>query len=179
MDRINLTGVSGSGKTTLARRLAQQLDMPHVELDALFWGPNWTETPAPIFRPRVDRALSGPRWVADGNYTSHARDLIWSRADTVLWLDYSLPVILVRLTRRTIGRAAAREELWSGNREQWRSVLFSRHSLLLWAVQSYPVRRREMRELVQRPEYAHLCVVQFRTPRETDKWLSNLCGKSK
>ena len=32
-----------SGKTSLARRLAAELNVPHVELDALHHGPNWDQ----------------------------------------------------------------------------------------------------------------------------------------
>jgi len=35
MQRISVVGTSGSGKTTVARRIAEALGFPHVELDAL------------------------------------------------------------------------------------------------------------------------------------------------
>src|SRR4051812_23251994 len=102
--RINVVGTSGSGKTTMARDLAGILGVPHVELDALHWGPNWTEEPDEVFRERVDTLLVGDGWTTDGNYRT-VRDIVWGRADTVVWLDYSLPLILWRLSRRTFGRA--------------------------------------------------------------------------
>jgi adenylate kinase family enzyme len=37
MRRVAVIGGTGSGKTTVSRRLAQRLDVQHVELDALFW----------------------------------------------------------------------------------------------------------------------------------------------
>jgi adenylate kinase family enzyme len=40
--RVSILGTSGSGKTTLARRLAAALDLPHLELDAVFHQPGWT-----------------------------------------------------------------------------------------------------------------------------------------
>jgi adenylate kinase family enzyme len=43
MRRIHVVGTSGSGKTTLARQIAERLDIPHVELDALHWEPHWTK----------------------------------------------------------------------------------------------------------------------------------------
>jgi len=43
MRRIAVTGTSGSGKSTVARILGARLGLPVVELDALFWGPAWTE----------------------------------------------------------------------------------------------------------------------------------------
>jgi hypothetical protein len=97
--RIAIVGSTGSGKTTLAQQLAQALHLPHVELDALYWGPGWTETPRDEFRQRVRSALDGSSWVTDGNY-GKARDIIWERATDLIWLDYSLPLIWSRLFRR-------------------------------------------------------------------------------
>jgi adenylate kinase family enzyme len=155
----------------LARRLARLLGLPHVELDALHWGPNWTLPSIPVFRGRVAQALSGDRWVVDGNY-GRARDIVWSRADTVVWLDYALPVIMGRLLWRTLQRVLTREELWSGNRERLWNQFFSRESLLLWALQTYGRRRRQYPLLFDQPEHAHLTVVRLRSPRAADAWLS-------
>src|SRR4051812_15248546 len=88
--RIVVIGTSGSGKTTLARRLAAKLGSPHVEIDALNWGPNWTAATAEQLRAKVEQALAGDGWVVDGNY-SRVRSYIWSRATTLVWLDYPLP----------------------------------------------------------------------------------------
>ncbi len=136
-----VVGVTGSGKTTTSARLASILGVPHIELDALHWQPNWVMMETEAFRQLVIQALSGPAWVTDGNYRK-ARDLIWARATTMVWLDYSLPVILWQLTRRTLKRIITREELWNGNRETWRGAFFSKDSLFLWALQSYPRQRQ-------------------------------------
>src|SRR5215213_5524259 len=85
--RIVVVGTSGSGKTTLARELAQRCSLPHIEMDALHWGPNWTEAPIEVFRQRVELALEAPGWVVDGNY-SKLRNLVWRRAELIVWLDY-------------------------------------------------------------------------------------------
>lgn len=98
--RISVVGTSGSGKTTLARQISQQLAIPHIELDAIYHQPNWTETPLEIFRQRVEESLNSESWVVDGNY-SKVRDIVWSRADTVVWLDYTLPLIMKRVVWRT------------------------------------------------------------------------------
>jgi adenylate kinase family enzyme len=171
--RLVVVGASGSGKTTLARDVARRLDLPHVELDALHWGPNWTESPLPIFRERVERALGGERWVADGNY-SRVRDVTWNRADTLVWLDYSLVLVMYRLITRTLGRALSREELWNDNREPLWEPFFSRKSLWLWALQQHPRHRRQYPELLSRAEFQHLDIVRLRTPRAPRSWLTGL-----
>ena len=171
--RFAVIGTTGSGKTTLARELARRLGYPHIELDALHWEPNWTETPRDVFRARVDAALCGETWVVDGNY-GKARDIVWSRADTIVWMDYSLPVIFWRLWWRTLKRIVTREELWGGNRENTRNAFFSRDSLFLWVLTSRPRHRRDYPLLLQKQEYAHLKLIRLRSPREADRWLAEL-----
>jgi adenylate kinase family enzyme len=168
--RIAVVGTTGSGKTTTATRLAAVLGCRHVELDALHWEPNWVEAPLDVFRQRVKRALAGDAWVVDGNY-SEVRDIVWGRADTVVWLDFALPVILLRLVRRTIRRVATREELWNGNRERFWAQFLSRESLFLYALKTYRSRRRTYAALGRQPAYGHLEMIRLRSPREAEEWL--------
>ncbi len=88
MQRISIIGTSGSGKTTLAREISQRLAISYVELDKLHWEPNWVEVPNHVMRERVSQAVSGNTWVVDGNLNSQERDIVWGKADTVVWLDY-------------------------------------------------------------------------------------------
>ncbi|GAB4480100.1 MAG: hypothetical protein Kow00124_26470 [Anaerolineae bacterium] len=171
--RIVVIGTSGSGKTTMARHIAARLGLLHVELDALHWEPGWVETPPEVMRERVRAASAGDAWVFDGNY-SVVRDILWARADTVVWLDFPLHVILWRLWWRTLDRALMRRELWNGNRERLYTHFFTRDSLFLWVLQSYPRRRREYPMLLSRPEYAHLTTIRLRSPREARRWLEGL-----
>jgi adenylate kinase family enzyme len=141
-------------------------------LDALHWEPDWKEAPTDVFRERVRLALRGEAWVIDGNY-GKARDIIWSRAQSIVWIDYPLPLILWRLVRRTVHRIATREELWNGNRENWQ-VLFGRDSLIAWAISTHPKHRRDYPVVLKRPEYAHLPLTRLHSPRETEQWVARL-----
>lgn len=118
-------------------------------------------------------ALSGDRWVVDGNYSA-VRDIVWARADTVVFLDYPFGLVLRRLLRRTWRRSLHREELWNGNRETFRKSFFSRGSILIWLLRTYWKKRRQYPVLFQQPEYAHLVIVHLRSPQLAEQWLLNL-----
>ena len=168
-------GTTGSGKSTLAERLAKILDLEFIELDALNWGPNWTAAGDDVLRARVVKATESSGWVVSGNY-SITRPITWARAEAIIWLDYSFPVVFWRLTTRTIRRAITHEELWNGNRENfwWHLKLWSDDSLFKWIFKTFWRRKREYPQLFAKPKYAHLKIIQFKTQRETDEWMARL-----
>jgi len=169
--RVNVVGTSAAGKSQLAAALADALGVPHVELDALHWEPNWTEVAPEVMRERVREAIAGDGWVVDGNYAV-VRDLVWARAEAIVWLDLPLRTILWRFLVRTTRRMARREELWGGNRERLRTHLCSRDSLLLWILTTYHRRRREYpKRLAARPD---LIAVRLRSAREAREWLASI-----
>jgi adenylate kinase family enzyme len=172
MERIVVIGTTGSGKTTLAQQISSQLNIPHIELDALYWNPNWSESTTEVFYSRVNKALSGDRWVVDGNY-SKVRNLIWSKADTLVWLDLPLFTTFRRLLRRTVQRVVTQEELWSGNRETLQQTL-SQDSILLWLFLTYHKHRCEYPLLLKQAEYAHLKIIHLRSPQAAHIWLQGL-----
>jgi hypothetical protein len=169
MRRINVTGTSCSGKTTLARDLARRLDVPHIEFDALFWGPNWTPIPREVFRARLTDAMAADAWVADGGYSA-VRDITWQRADTVVWLDYPMWTVLARWARRTLRRIRSREESWpgTGNRESLRNALRS-DGLLWWILYTHRRRHRTMAQSMR--DRDDLRWIRLRSPREAEAWL--------
>ena len=123
---------------------------------------------------RTVLALGGQAWVVDGNHPE-VRDLIWQRADTVVWLDYRLALIMWRLTLRTFRRVATREVLWNGNRERDLSAhFFSRDSIFLWALRTYRLRRKEYPALLASPAYAHVRAVRLGSPQATQAWVASL-----
>ena len=172
LERVVVLGTSGSGKTTFARELASKLGVTHVEFDAYRHGPNWTETPNDIFRGQLGEALSGDGWVADGNY-SIARDVVWPRAAAIVWLDYRFPVVFWRLWWRTMSRSIRRTELWNGNKESLWEHFFTKHSLFLWLFKTHWSRSHRLLSAFAQPEYSHLHILRFRSPRETRRWLES------
>src|SRR5688572_19828588 len=132
--RISVQGTSGAGKTTLAHRLAARLGVPHVELDAINWQPDWRglndDDPAE-FVLRVERALATESWVCDGNYGTVVLPHVLARATDVVMLDYDRAVVMRRVMWRSFSRWLLRRELWpgTGNRERLRMWLEPDHPI--------------------------------------------------
>lgn len=171
--RIVILGTTGSGKTTLSHRLAERLQIPSIELDAFRHGPNWSETPDDEFREKIKDSLDCDEWIVDGNY-SVARDIIWPRATTLIWLDYSFPLVFWRLFWRTMTRGIMRKRLWNGNKEDlWRHFL-TKDSLFLWAIRTHWSRRKSLERVLSLPDYSDVVVKRFRSARETEVWLDKM-----
>jgi adenylate kinase family enzyme len=173
--RIAVVGTTGSGKTTLAKALAAQLALPYIELDALNWQAGWRDlsrTDPEEFIRRVAVAIAADCWVLDGGY-GLVRDLVWRRATHLVWLDYERPVVMRRVIRRSLARAALRTEMWAGNRERWLHMLRPSHPIR-WAWTTWARRRGEYEERIGRSDFADLVVLRLRRPREAKKLLCQL-----
>jgi len=171
LKRVNVKGTSGSGKSTFARELAERLAVPYVELDALHHGPNWSEPSAEEFRARVREAMdAAPEgWVIDGNYEAKLGDTVIAAADTLVWLDVPLRLKTMRLLRRTHERIRDRVELWAGNQETWRGVLWGRDALLWWMLRGHFRHRRTWpRRYAGDPRF-----IRLRSVEEARAWLDS------
>jgi hypothetical protein len=94
--RVLVAGTSGSGKSTLAHHLAATLELRYVELDALHHGANWA--PQPAFVEDVTRFATEPRWATEWQYPA-VRERLAQRADLLIFLDLSRPVVMTRVIR--------------------------------------------------------------------------------
>lgn len=170
MRRVAVFGTTGSGKSWVAERLAERAGLRVVELDALFWGRDWQPAPVDLFRHRVERETSDDGWIVVGNY-GQVRDLVWRPADTLVWLDLPLPLVMSRLLRRTVKRAVMREELWgTGNRETLSNAFLSRNSILLYALRTHG-RNRERFTKECEALAGEKRVVRLRSPRDVERFV--------
>lgn len=173
MQRILVGGVTGAGKTTFARDLAGRLDLPFHEMDALFHGPGWV--PIPTFVTDVGQIVAEDQWVFDSSGYESVRDLVWSRADAVVWLDYSRPVVLARVLQRSVRRSWGYEQIFNGNAErlaEWRQP----YHPVQWAMRRYDQAKYELEERFADPAYVHIAKVRIRRPAAARWWLDYVVG---
>ena len=171
--RIVVIGSSCAGKSTFAGALAAARGCTRIELDELFWDRDWEPKPPSEFRRLVSEAAAGEAWIAAGNYGT-VRPLLWSRATTVVWLDFAFARVFARALVRTLRRCITGERLFQDNRESWRRSFCSRDSILWWLASTFGRRRREFEALQASGEYAHLRWHHVRTPREAAAVLRRL-----
>ena len=171
--RVVVVGSSCAGKSTFARALSEARGDSHIELDELYWSHSWQPKPEAEFLRLVDAATAGEDWVAAGNY-SPAREILWTRANAIVWLDLSLPRVLARGLRRTLQRIVSREPLFHGNRETLRQSFLSRDSILWWIVTTFHRRRREFAQLRSAGRFRQLTWFHARTPAQAQAILESL-----
>jgi adenylate kinase family enzyme len=175
ISRVNVVGTSGSGKSTFSRRLAVKLDAPHVELDRLFWLPNWGETPDDLFFEKIVQHTCGDKWVLDGNY-NRTVPVKWRHVDTVIWINYSFPRTLFQAAKRAFMRSLTRKELWpgTGNKESFRKSFMSKDSVLLWTLKTYHSNIERYETMMADPQYAHIQFIRLRSPKRSRAFLAQL-----
>jgi adenylate kinase family enzyme len=175
--RVSVVGTSGSGKSTLAAELARALGASWLELDSVYHQPGWKPLPDEEFRSRVAAVVQGESWVIDGNY-SVARELVWARADTVVWLDLPKRTVMRRIVWRTLCRVARRAELWNGNRERWRNLFTwdQQESVISWAWHKHRPNRERFAAAMADPANSHLTFVRLTSPAEVRRFLRGASG---
>jgi len=174
--RINVVGTSGSGKTTFCKSLSAILKIDHIEIDKVFWRPNWQMPTDEEFFTDLSNALNNrSTWILDGNY-ARTIPIKWVNVEVVIWLDYSFSRTLLQALKRAIFRSITGKELWegTGNRETFRKSFFSKDSIILWTIMTHKKVRKMYESLTKNEKYSHITFIRLRSPSESDKFLKQL-----
>jgi adenylate kinase family enzyme len=163
--RIIIIGTSCSGKSTLAKHLKKKLGIPHIEMDHLYWAPDWRPVPLEDFQQKVAMSVKSESWIVNGNYSA-VRDFIWPKATHVIWLDFPFYVVFGRAIKRVIRHLFHKTSFCNGNYETFSRVFLSKDSILLWVIMTYWRRKRSFMALLKKPEYRPLKVIHLRSPKE-------------
>lgn len=164
--KINVVGTSGSGKSTLCKEISKALGIPYIEMDKIFWKPNWTEATDEEFLPELEKSITQNSWVLDGNY-SRTRAIKWKDVDIVIWVDFSFPRTLYQAIKRAMIRAITKVEIWpgTGNRESFRKLL-TKDSIVLWTITNYMKNKIKYQALMNSEEYSQIRFIRVRSPKE-------------
>ena len=178
IQRINVIGTSGSGKSTVSRQIAEKLNLPYVELEALCWQSNWTELTDEKFFSKVRTALSGDGWVLDGTYR-RTRHIKWDRVQIVIYLDLPFHIVFYRVLRRTLMRIFQGQVLWAGNKETFWRAFFTAESIILWTLKTFSRNRKDYSIISQSSEYSHIKFVRLCSRKEVDNFVKTLNNLNK
>ena len=127
LNKILIIGASGSGTTTIGKKLADKLNIPHIETDDLFWIP--ADPPYTQFRNQDEldmiirtKVTSKDGWVLSGSPCGWG-DAIINLVDLVVFL--TVP------TEIRINRIVKREQTRFGNEVLEGGRLFESHQAFL------------------------------------------------
>ena len=103
-------------------------------------------------------------------------DIVWQRADAVVWFDLPFTTTVARTVRRTLRRIVTRQELWNGNREPFRNLwsLDPQKSIIAWTATQHSVYRRRYSEAMDDPVWAATRMVRLRSQVEADEFVDGL-----
>ncbi|MEZ5410816.1 MAG: hypothetical protein R2761_22500 [Acidimicrobiales bacterium] len=177
VQRVSVVGNSGSGKSTLAARIAQRIEAPYVEIDALHHLPGWEERDPAELLADIERLTAADRWVVDGNYRRVVVEgPVWERADTVVWLALPRPVVMRQIVTRTVRRVVTRQELWNGNREPLANFYRwdPRRNIVRWSWANHAKYEARYSAAAADPRFDHLRFVVLRSHADADAWLATL-----
>lgn len=169
-NKIVITRTSGCGKTTLGHKLSALIRKEHIDLDNLYWLPNWIPRPDEEFFDLIQEEVSSDRWIICGNY-SRAQQQIWGQADMIIWLDLPLFTCLWRTLKRSFTRWIKQEACCNGNYETL-GRLFGKNSILLWVWNSYPRRKSAYTKFFANHCHRH-CLVRLRNSKEIDDFIKS------
>ena len=172
--RVLCHGVTGSGKSTAATRLGEVLGLPvHLVDDEIGWLPEWTQRPADEQQQRAAALAETEQWVVDSAYRSWS-DVILARAQVIVALDYSRPLTLGRLLRRTAARILRRDRVCNGNTETLARAL-GPESILLWHHRSFHRKRARLRTWQAAADGP--AVLRLARPADLDRLVDELAAR--
>ncbi|RKP09405.1 hypothetical protein THASP1DRAFT_22755 [Thamnocephalis sphaerospora] len=178
--RVIVVGSTGAGKTRLAAELSQLLAQPHIDLSAIYCSDDGhcdsaTEDTALQVKLILDAHSDG--WVTNGDFYAW-RPPMWSRADTLVWLDYPLWRVVLRLLGQSVGLSrcdgfgGAENAHGRKSRSTTRRSWFSGLSSIRHAIRLHRQITREYPSIIGACPRLRVC--RFRSPHEAAQWVAQL-----
>lgn len=103
MKKIIIFGNSSSGKSTLAKKLAQQEQLPHLDLDTIAWLPVVPPTRSPLVssKQQIDNFIeTNDTWVIEGCYTDLLA-LVVTQASEIIFMNLPIELCIENAKNRS------------------------------------------------------------------------------
>ena len=109
--KIYIIGAPGSGKSYLAKKLSSKFEIPHFDLDNVFWKTKYTVKRSENEKKRLFSKIiqSNKGWIIEGAFSSFI-DKALTGADEVIWLDIHPNIISWRIFSRFVKNFRNRTE---------------------------------------------------------------------
>lgn len=172
---INVVGTSGVGKSTLARRLAQILSVPYIEMDRLYWRADWQGEPDEAFFARVAAATGPPAGCWTAIITAAAR---LSGAMSIWWCGWIM-VSPELCARPSGGPSPGQAAVKSCGREPATVKASVAPSSAATPLSGGPLKtwkknRQRYQSDMADPAYRHIRFVRLGHPRQTEDFIRQL-----
>lgn len=163
-NKIVVLGVSASGKSTFARTLSEKLGLPLIHMDEIMWNPNWQYVGDEETLRLIKEATGKEQWIIEGYIDKEVRVGVFTKADTLIYLDYPAWLPAFRYIKRWLKhRKDPRPEL-PGCPEK-----FS-FDFLMRVYQKKEVYRLE--KLFKEVDFSAK-IIRLKSPKETKQFLTN------
>jgi len=174
MRKVIIVGVAGSGKSTLAKRISKKINARHIELDSIYHQQNWQPIETEEFIKTINEFMENDSWVFCGNYFSRLGLEFWSKADTVIWLDYPFHTALRRVFLRTLKRGLTRQVLWNGNRESLRKNLFTKDSVIRHMLTTWRKQKKRYEPIFLANKLGDTTLIKFTNDSQANEFVQSL-----
>ncbi len=179
MEKITVIGSAGAGKTFLARKLGSKFHMKIVHLDRLFWERDWKGKTKDTRIDILEKLVQEKKWIIEGTYISSSEPRLYA-ADTIIFLDTSPLVCLLRIIRRhhpllcLLHKIRGHQKYhWSSRRDIPEGCIDKLTLFRIFKVLVFPFQER--RTLEQKLHYYNTKqIIRLRSNKEVEVFLAQL-----
>ena len=170
--RTIVFGSTGIGKTTMVKQIAEEFSLPVIDIDSLRREAGKSDSPEETFSQLVSESVKGDTWIIDGSYTS-VQEIVWPRAEAIVWLDFSFWVFLSRLIKRSLYRIFIRKKSEKPIKGRYQPT-GERASNYLHVIFTRKQRQKQYFAALYNSKYTHLHIIRLSSPEDVTIWFDLL-----